>query len=123
MAPRDGFAINNRTPRIPVFLNSDVAGYPQKVSPSKGGNRKGGCALRRLQLANVVEAFVGTVPMQATLTKTSPAPISSLRAAARGHHSCLHVSCRLAVSEGRLASPNFNNVTTRIADVAVSSRT
>jgi hypothetical protein len=36
----------------------------------------------------------------------------------RGHHGCFHVSRRLAVSEVRLALPNFNNITIRIANVA-----
>jgi hypothetical protein len=30
LALRDGTEINNKRPRIPVFLDSDVAGYPQK---------------------------------------------------------------------------------------------
>jgi hypothetical protein len=38
--------------------------------------------------------------------------------AVRGHHRCFDVSCRLAVSEARLALPNFYNVTIRIANVA-----
>jgi hypothetical protein len=36
----------------------------------------------------------------------------------RGHHRCFHVSGRLAVSEVRLALPNFYNITIRIANVA-----
>ena len=35
-----------------------------------------------------------------------------------GHHRCFHVSCRLAVSEVRLALPNFYNITIGIANVA-----
>jgi hypothetical protein len=36
-----------------------------------------------------------------------------------GHGRCFHVSCRLAVSEARLALPNFYKITIRIANVAV----
>src|ERR1700730_1608170 len=38
--------------------------------------------------------------------------------AARGHHGCFHESHRLAVSEVRLALPNFNNIAIGIANVA-----
>jgi hypothetical protein len=40
------------------------------------------------------------------------------RTVVRGHHRCFHVSRRLAVSETRLALPNFYNITIRIANVA-----
>jgi hypothetical protein len=39
-------------------------------------------------------------------------------AAPRDNHRCFHVSCRLAVSEARLALADFYNVTIRISNVA-----
>jgi hypothetical protein len=45
-------------------------------------------------------------------------PRHSCRRSVRGHYRCFHVSCRLAVSDARLALPNFYNVTIRIANVA-----
>src|SRR5271169_5748012 len=42
----------------------------------------------------------------------------SRRRSVRGHHRCFHVSCRLAVSNARLALPNFNNIAIGIANVA-----
>ena len=52
--------------------------------------------------------------------RTDPAypDFHQFRTAIRGHQRCFHVSCRLAVSEARLALPNFYNVTIRIANVA-----
>jgi hypothetical protein len=42
----------------------------------------------------------------------------SRRRSVCGHHRRFHVSCRLAVSEARLALPNFYKITIRVANVA-----
>ena len=47
-----------------------------------------------------------------------PSSGTSRRRSVRGRHRCFHVPCRLAVSEARLALPNFYNITIRIANVA-----
>src|SRR5580704_11369763 len=40
------------------------------------------------------------------------------RHSVRGHPRCFHVSCRLAVSNARVALPDFYNIAVRIANVA-----
>ena len=47
-----------------------------------------------------------------------PPSETSRRRSVRGHHRCFHVSCRLAVSDARVALPNFYDIAIRIANVA-----
>src|SRR5215469_7859562 len=44
--------------------------------------------------------------------------IESAHWSVRGHHRCFHASCCLAVSNARVALPNFYNIAIRIANVA-----
>ncbi len=48
----------------------------------------------------------------------APPRLGRPRRSVRGHHRCFHVSRRSAVSDARLALPNFYNITIRIANVA-----
>jgi hypothetical protein len=44
LVPRDGTEIDNKTPRILVFLDSDIVGYPQKY-PRKKAAAAGCCRM------------------------------------------------------------------------------
>ena len=50
--------------------------------------------------------------------RSSSPTVTEPNLCAHGHHRCFHVSCRLAVSDARLALSNFYNITIRIANVA-----
>jgi hypothetical protein len=57
-------AINNKTPRISVCLNSDVAGYPQKY---------------RRQKVTAAECCRMTQVMQSRVPKTKPRPAPAIK--------------------------------------------
>ena len=77
-----------------------------------------GLSSRLAQTSRMVLAGREQILLPLNQADEAPSSETSRRRSVRGHHRCFHVSCRLAVSDARVALPNFYNVAVRIANVA-----